>query len=236
LTITSRSEADTAAAARDLAGDLRPDDVVLLTGDLGAGKTAFVRGLAEGLGLDSGEVSSPTFTLIHEYRGGRLTLYHIDLYRLSPREADDLGLDDLIVSGGVVAIEWPDRWLRPPTDAIRVELKAHATIEEEIFYPAFKAKGDRADDDKMYFEALEEHRAAGDLVLPDLLNTPVDSEKFSGRAKVLKELVKHHADEEEKEMFPRSKKLLSKDELAALGTRMAARKTELVKQLKSGMA
>jgi hemerythrin superfamily protein len=121
-------------------------------------------------------------------------------------------------------------------EKIRVELKAHATIEEEIFYPAFKAKGDRADDDKMYFEALEEHRAAGDLVLPDLLNTPVDSEKFSGRAKVLKELVKHHADEEEKEMFPRSKKLLSKDELAALGTRMAARKTELVKQLKSGMA
>jgi hemerythrin superfamily protein len=121
-------------------------------------------------------------------------------------------------------------------EKIRVELKAHAMIEEEIFYPAFKAKGDRADDDKMYFEALEEHRAAGDLVLPDLLNTPVDSEKFSGRAKVLKELVKHHADEEEKEMFPRSKKLLSKDELAALGTRMAARKTELVKQLKSGMA
>jgi len=121
-------------------------------------------------------------------------------------------------------------------EKIRVELKAHATIEEEIFYPAFKAKGDRADDDKMYFEALEEHRAAGDLVLPDLLNTPVDSEKFSGRAKVLKELVKHHADEEEKEMFPRSKKLLSKDELAALGTRMAARKTELVKQLNSGVA
>ncbi|WP_242451927.1 hemerythrin domain-containing protein [Rhodanobacter sp. T12-5] len=121
-------------------------------------------------------------------------------------------------------------------EKIRVELKAHAMIEEEIFYPAFKAKGDRADDDKMYFEALEEHRAAGDLVLPDLLNTPVDSEKFSGRAKVLKELVKHHADEEEKEMFPRSKKLLSKDELAALGTRMAARKTELVKQLKSGVA
>jgi tRNA threonylcarbamoyladenosine biosynthesis protein TsaE len=132
LTITSRSEAETAAAARDLAGDLRPDDVVLLTGDLGAGKTAFVRGLAEGLGLDSGEVSSPTFTLIHEYRGGRLTLYHIDLYRLSPREADDLGLDDLIVSGGVVAIEWPDRWLRPPTDAIRVELKASGESERMI--------------------------------------------------------------------------------------------------------
>lgn len=121
-------------------------------------------------------------------------------------------------------------------EKIRVELKAHTTIEEEIFYPAFKAKGDASDDDKMYFEALEEHRAAGDLVLPDLLSTAVDSEKFSGRAKVLKELVKHHADEEEKEMFPRSKKLLSKDELSSLGEQMAVRKAELVKQLKSAQA
>jgi hemerythrin-like domain-containing protein len=114
-----------------------------------------------------------------------------------------------------------------------VELKAHTTIEEEIFYPAFKAGGEKSDDDKMYFEALEEHRAAGDLVLPDLLSTPVGSEKFSGRAKVLMELVKHHADEEEKEMFPRSKKLLGKEELVSLGKQMAARKAELVKQLKS---
>ncbi|HET6432707.1 hemerythrin domain-containing protein [Dyella sp.] len=117
-------------------------------------------------------------------------------------------------------------------DKIRVELKAHTTIEEEIFYPAFKAKGDGSDDAKMYFEALEEHRAAGDLVLPDLLATQVDSEKFSGRAKVLKELVQHHADEEEKEMFPRAKKLLSKSELTALGEQMESRKAELVKQLK----
>jgi hemerythrin superfamily protein len=118
-------------------------------------------------------------------------------------------------------------------DKIRVELKAHTTIEEEIFYPAFKDHGDKSDDSKMYFEALEEHRAAGDLVLPDLLGTEVESEKFSGRAKVLKELVKHHADEEEKEMFPRVKELLSKEELAALGEQMAARKIELVKELKA---
>lgn len=117
-------------------------------------------------------------------------------------------------------------------DKIRVELKAHTTIEEEIFYPAFKAKGNKSDDAQMYFEALEEHRAAGDLVLPDLLSTEVDSEKFSGRAKVLKELVQHHADEEEKEMFPRARKLLSKAELAELGAQMEARKAELVKQLK----
>lgn len=116
---------------------------------------------------------------------------------------------------------------------IRIELKAHTTIEEEIFYPAFKRQGETGDDAKMYFEALEEHRAAGDLVLPDLLATEVASEKFSGRAKVLKELVQHHADEEEKEMFPRAKKLLSKDELAALGDQMASRKAELVKELKA---
>jgi len=116
---------------------------------------------------------------------------------------------------------------------IRVELKAHTTIEEEIFYPAFKSHGKKSDDDKMYFEALEEHRAAGDLVLPDLLGTPVDSEEFSGRAKVLKELITHHADEEEKEMFPRAKTLMTKEELQQLGEKMATRKAELVAQLKA---
>ena len=111
---------------------------------------------------------------------------------------------------------------------IETKLKAHTTIEEEIFYPAFKQAGKKSDDDKMYFEALEEHRAAGDLVLPDLVRTNPSSENFSGRAKVLKELVEHHADEEEKEMFPRAKKLLSRAELADLGERMEARKQELL--------
>ena len=82
-------------------------DVLLLSGNLGAGKTAFVRGLAAGLGLDPEEVSSPTFTLVHEYRGGRLTLYHADLYRLERAATDDLGLEEL--HRGVLAIEWPDR-------------------------------------------------------------------------------------------------------------------------------
>ena len=91
---------------------------------------------------------------------------------------------------------------------IETNLRVHNAIEEEIFYPAFKNAGDGKDDAKMYFEALEEHRAAGDLVLPDLLKTEVDSEKFSGRAKVLKELFEHHADEEEKEMFTLQRQLL----------------------------
>ena len=90
---TTRSEAETAAVGRALADGLRSGAIVLLQGDLGAGKTVFVRGLAEGLGIDPLEVSSPTFTLIQEYRGGRLALHHVDLYRLAPREVADLGLD-----------------------------------------------------------------------------------------------------------------------------------------------
>ena len=113
-------------------------------------------------------------------------------------------------------------------EQVEANLKAHSTIEEEIFYPAFKEAGKKSDDDKMYFEALEEHRAAGDLVLPDLLNTDVGSDKFSGRSKVLKELVEHHAGEEEKEMFPRARRLLSKTELKELGERMQARKRDLL--------
>jgi hemerythrin-like domain-containing protein len=126
-----------------------------------------------------------------------------------------------------------ERKRRDLLSRIAANLKAHTTIEEEIFYPAFKEAGQKSDDDKMYFEALEEHRAAGDLVLPDLLNTEVTSEKFSGRAKVLKELVEHHADEEEKEMFPRAKKLLSRDELSELGERLQQRKAELLSQARA---
>lgn len=112
--------------------------------------------------------------------------------------------------------------------SIAMELRVHSAIEEEIFYPAFKAAGDKADDGKMYFEALEEHRAAGELVLPDLLETDVTSDQFSGRAKVLRELIEHHAGEEEKEMFPRARELLSKEDLVALGDQMLQRKTELL--------
>ena len=103
----TRSEAETTALAKELARSLVAGDVLLLSGNLGAGKTAFVRGLAEGLGLDPEDVSSPTFTLVHEYGGGTLTLYHADLYRLDRAATDDLGLEEL--HRGVLAIEWPDR-------------------------------------------------------------------------------------------------------------------------------
>jgi hemerythrin-like domain-containing protein len=114
---------------------------------------------------------------------------------------------------------------------INVNHKAHNTIEEEIFYPAFKEAGEK-EEAKMYYEALEEHRAAGDLVLPDLLNTKPDSENFSGRAKVLKELIEHHVKEEEGQMFKNAKKLFSGEELAQLGKRMEQRKAEVIKELK----
>lgn len=114
-------------------------------------------------------------------------------------------------------------------DKIEQELAIHTQLEEEIFYPAFKKAGN-SEHAKLYFEALEEHRAAEDLVLPDLKKTEPGSEKFSGRAKVLKELVEHHADEEEKDMFKKANQSMSKEELNELGTRMSERKQELQKQ------
>jgi tRNA threonylcarbamoyladenosine biosynthesis protein TsaE len=121
-TITTQSEDETVDAARALGAALSAGQVVLLFGDLGAGKTAFVRGLAEGLGIAGNEVSSPTFTLVQEYRGGRLPLVHVDLYRLNdPREVDDLGLDE-IGANGVLAVEWAEKLPRPPDDAIEVRI------------------------------------------------------------------------------------------------------------------
>ena len=122
ITHTTDSEEQTAAVARALAGELAPGHIIFLAGNLGAGKTAFVRGLADGLGIDPGEVSSPTFTLVHEYRGGRLTLYHVDLYRLNRAAAEDLGLEELGVEDGVLAVEWPDRLTHPLTPATRVQI------------------------------------------------------------------------------------------------------------------
>jgi tRNA threonylcarbamoyladenosine biosynthesis protein TsaE len=113
-TIVAETEEDSAAVGRVLAGRLAPGTTVLLYGDLGAGKTAFVRGLAEGLGIDPAEVSSPTFTIVQEYRGPRLTLQHVDLYRLSPAEVEDLALDDLLDETTVMAIEWAERLPRAP--------------------------------------------------------------------------------------------------------------------------
>jgi tRNA threonylcarbamoyladenosine biosynthesis protein TsaE len=134
-TVRTESEEQTSSVARRFAAELPPGAVVLLTGDLGAGKTAFVRGMAAGLGIDPEEVSSPTFTLIQEYRSStrsdrpglverreRRVLSHVDLYRLEGVELDDLGLDELGEGGAVVAIEWAEKLASPPAGAFRVTI------------------------------------------------------------------------------------------------------------------
>lgn len=109
---------------------------------------------------------------------------------------------------------------------IEQELKIHTQIEEEIFYPAFKEANGK-ENERMYFEAKEEHRSVEALVLPDLKQTDPANTSFSGRAKVLKEMVEHHAKEEEEEMFARARECLSKEDLAQLGERMRSRKEQL---------
>lgn len=120
--IASNSEQETRSIASALAQDLAMGTVLLLSGDLGAGKTAFVRGLAEGLGIDAGEVTSPTFTLVHEYRGGRLPLIHVDLYRLDRADLDEIGLDQDLAAVGIVAVEWAERMVRDIPGAVRVSI------------------------------------------------------------------------------------------------------------------
>ena len=114
-------------------------------------------------------------------------------------------------------------------ETIESELKVHTTIEEEIFYPAFREAASKKDDTKLYYEAVEEHHVV-DLVLPEIDKGEAGSPEFAAKAKVLKDLVEHHAGEEEKEMFPRARKLMDKDELKTLGEQLAQRKRELMKE------
>lgn len=132
MTHQSSSEDETRRIAADLAASLRPGAVVLLSGDLGAGKTAFVRGLAEGLGVDPDDVTSPTFTLVHEYRGGRLPLIHVDLYRLDRADLDEVGLDEDLAGRGVIAVEWAERLSRPVASAVIVRISDRGADRREI--------------------------------------------------------------------------------------------------------
>src|SRR5437762_14213324 len=111
---TTKSPEETIALGRDLASLLAPPKLVVLRGDLGAGKTTLVKGIAEGFEAASQEdVTSPTFTLIHEYRGPSATLFHIDLYRVeTQRELEMLGLDDLMSDNSVLLIEWGEKFER----------------------------------------------------------------------------------------------------------------------------
>jgi tRNA threonylcarbamoyladenosine biosynthesis protein TsaE len=114
--VRSHGEADTFSFGRTLAAGLRAGDVVLLRGDLGAGKTVLARGIAVGLGVPAEEVRSPTFTLVNPYQG-RLPVYHLDLYRIErAADLDELGLEEIFGGDGVAIVEWGERlgaW-RPP--------------------------------------------------------------------------------------------------------------------------
>ena len=111
---TTHSAEETIALGRSLADLLRPPKLVLLRGELGAGKTTLVKGIAEAFHAASEEdVTSPTFTLVHEYRGPEVNVFHIDLYRIdTPRELETLGLDDLLSGNSVLLIEWGDKFAR----------------------------------------------------------------------------------------------------------------------------
>lgn len=129
----SANEQETEAIGQALVGRLAPGTVIAFTGDLGAGKTAFVRGMARGLGI-SQRVTSPTFTIVNEYEGGRLPLFHFDMYRLSG--ADDLfdiGWEDFLRRGGICAVEWSENIrdaLEP--DTIYVDIRRGETENQRV--------------------------------------------------------------------------------------------------------
>ena len=109
---------------------------------------------------------------------------------------------------------------------IENEVKVHTTVEEEIFYPAFKEAVRSKSDQEIYFEAIEQHHVV-DLVMPEIKSTDAASEQFGAKAKVLKDLIEHHAEEEETEMFPKARKEMSSDELVELGKQIHSRKQDL---------
>jgi tRNA threonylcarbamoyladenosine biosynthesis protein TsaE len=110
-TVFSLSEEETVDLGRGLGRALKGGELLLLQGDLGYGKTVFVRGVASALGILPEEVSSPSYTLVHEYKGGRIPLFHIDLYRLDTPEEEvgALGIEDILSAGGVVLVEWGEK-------------------------------------------------------------------------------------------------------------------------------
>jgi len=133
-TITHSAE-ETIVFGRSLASELSPPLIVLLRGDLGAGKTTLVKGIAEGFGAARAEdVTSPTFTLVHEYCGPGVTLYHIDLYRIdTQRDLETLGLDDLLTPNSILLIEWGEKFARLRRDQnVEITLERVGETERRI--------------------------------------------------------------------------------------------------------
>ena len=128
----SHSEAETEAIGEALGRDIDPGAVIAFTGDLGAGKTAFTRGLARGLGITE-RITSPTFTIVNEYEGGRLPLFHFDMYRLgSADELFDIGWEDYLGRGGVCAVEWSEKVTEALSGAVRVDIRRGGGEDERI--------------------------------------------------------------------------------------------------------
>jgi len=134
--------------------------------------------------------------------------------------------------------ESTDRAVKKRTELLEkleLEVSIHTQLEEEILYPAYKAAGGKAEAE-MYYEAKEEHRTVDSLVLPDLKGTDPTSPEFAGRVKVIKELLEHHIEEEETDMFPHAKKILGKAKLDELGDQMLTLKASLKKNLTTSKA
>ena len=132
---TTNSEKETLLLARKLGKKLRPGDAVALVGEIGSGKTLFIKGLCQGLGVrDSGEVKSPTFVLLHLYKG-RVPIHHFDLYRLEKeKELDSIGFDEFVSSRGAVSlVEWADRAPgRIPKDSLWVQIQITGPTSRKI--------------------------------------------------------------------------------------------------------
>ena len=126
------SPEETRALGAALACELAPNGILLLSGDLGAGKTVLVQGLARGLGIPEREVQSPTFTLVRGHRGESGKLWHLDLYRLTPADVAAQGFEELLAGPGVKAIEWAERLPFPLPGALRLRLRAMGEGEREI--------------------------------------------------------------------------------------------------------
>ena len=132
MTVITKSPEQTELLGKKLAELLRPGDVIAYYGDLGAGKTAFTRGLAAGLGIREA-VTSPTYTIVNEYLSGRMPLFHFDMYRLSSSdELFDIGWEDYLARGGVCAVEWSENVKDALTDAISI------TIEKDPNQPDWR--------------------------------------------------------------------------------------------------
>jgi tRNA threonylcarbamoyladenosine biosynthesis protein TsaE len=142
--VFSLSEEETYDLGVAVAKSLKGGELILLEGELGLGKTVFARGIAAGLKIPPEDVSSPSFTLIQEYRGGRLHMFHVDLYRLnSPEELSTLGLEEILSSGGVVVVEWGERlpaYYRASAITVRLHDVGEGSRRIELDQPTEKSR------------------------------------------------------------------------------------------------